>query len=255
MRLDSPLLVLLSVGLPAIWWYLKPSSRIGRRMLLTFVAVYWFLSTWLGAGLLVAGLSHGFQSIKSREAAQGADTIVVLGGGANTFSAGGVVLGELAPLSALRALEAARVYKLIGARLVVASGGIPFPESQLKPESEMLRDALVSAGVPDDRILEESTSRTTREEALVLKLMLNSRGVERFVLVTSPTHMRRAMAIFQAEGLHPIPSVSQLYSDNVDRPPMFLPSSGSRYLSDIAVYDYAATLYYWLRGWTTTASR
>jgi uncharacterized SAM-binding protein YcdF (DUF218 family) len=234
-----------------VWWYRQPSSKAGRRLLLGFVLVYWFLSTRAGAGLLVAGLSHGFESIKSREAAAGADAVVVLGGGANTFSAGGVVVGELAPLSVLRALEAARVYRLIGARLVVASGGIPIPESQLKPESEMLRDLLVTAGVPADRILQESESRTTRDEAQLLKLILSSRGVERFVLVTSPTHMRRATAIFQAEGLHPIPSISQLYSDDIVHPSLFLPTSGSRYLSDVAIYDYAASIYYWLRGWTT----
>jgi uncharacterized SAM-binding protein YcdF (DUF218 family) len=220
-------------------------------LLLAFVLVYWFLSTWVGAGLLVAGLSHGFEGLRSREAAEGADTVVVLGGGANTFSAGGVVVGELGPLSILRALEAARVYKLIGARLVVASGGIPFPDSQLKPESEMLRDLLVAAGVPVDRIVQESDSRTTRDEAQLLKVMLSSRGIDRFVLVTSPTHMRRARAIFQAEGMHPIPSISRLYSDDVTHPPLLLPSSGSRYLSDVAIYDYAASIYYWLRGWTT----
>src|ERR1700738_3363332 len=86
-RLESPLVIVFFAGAAVIWLYLRPSSKAGRRWLLVSVLVYWFLSTWAGAGLLVAGLSHGFESIRSREAAEGADTVVVLGGGANTFSA------------------------------------------------------------------------------------------------------------------------------------------------------------------------
>ena len=109
---------------------------------------------------------------------------------------------------------------------------------------------MVEAGVPADRILEESASKTTRDQAVILGPLLSAHHVTRFVLVTSPTHMRRALAAFRAEGLDPVPSISPLASDNVDPPWWFLPNNFSLYTSDQAVYDYAANLYYWLRGWT-----
>ena len=98
-----------------------------------------------GAALLVAGLGHGFSALHSREEARGAEAVVVLGGGAGTMSGGGQVVGVLTPQSILRALEGARVAKLIGAKLVIASGGLPRPDLQLKPESEMI------AAMPDRR--------------------------------------------------------------------------------------------------------
>lgn len=209
----------------------------------------------MGSGLIVSSLSRGVTPLHGRDAAQGADTVVLLGGGADTYSANGVVLGLLAPASLLRALEAARVYKVISARLVIVSGGMPFPALQLKPESVMLRDALVDAGVPADRILQDPAARTTYEHPKTVGPILQANHVGRFVLVTSPIHMRRALAVFRAAGLHPVPSPSLLRSENVPAPAWLVPSRESLYLSDQATYEYAAWLYYWTRGWTAEPSR
>ena len=68
---------------------------------------YWFIATHTGASLLVAGLGHGFSALHSREEARGAEAVVVLGGGAATYSGGGQVVGVLTTPSILRALEGA----------------------------------------------------------------------------------------------------------------------------------------------------
>lgn len=211
---------------------------------------YWLLATPLGADALLAGLGHGLTPLASREAAEGADTIVLLGGGAETYSADGAVLGQLGSNSALRVLEAARVYRLIGARMVFASGGIPYPQFQFKPESEMLQAALVQVGVPPNVIVQESGSRTTHDQARLLRPMLEARGARRFVLVTAAPHMRRAMAVFRAEGLDPVPSVSRMRSEQFAPPMLLLPNHESLDFTDMAIYDYAAWLYNWWEGWT-----
>ena len=61
--------------------------------------------------------------------------------------------------------------------------------------------------------------------------------------------MRRALAVFRAAGFDPVPSVSLFRSEQLDSPPLFLPNDDSLFLSDQAVYDYAATMLYWWRGW------
>jgi uncharacterized SAM-binding protein YcdF (DUF218 family) len=231
----------------------RPASRGPRRFLLLVLLGYWLLATPLGADALLGGLGHGFTPLASREAAQGADTIVLLGGGAETFSADGAVLGQLAPNSALRVLEAARVYRLIGARLVIASGGVPYPKFQLKPESEMLQTALIQVGVPPNIIVQESASRTTRDEARLLRPMLEARGVQRFVLVTAAPHMRRALNTFRAEGLNPVPSVSRMRSEHVAPSWLLWPNEESLRFAGMAIYDYAALLYYWWNGWTAVS--
>lgn len=247
----STTLIVLMVALVAI--YLRPASRWSRRLLLTLVVGFWLISTRLGAETLVWGLGHGYMALQSPDAAQGSQAVVVLGGGAFTYSAADQIVGVLGSSSILRVLEGARVAKMIGARLVVASGGRPYPKLQLKPESEMIRMLLIGSGVAADRIVEESDSKTTRDQARLIGDILRARGIGRFVLVTSPTHMGRSLAIFRAEGLDPVPSVSLMRSTHLPPPSWVVPSDESLSESDAAIYDYAAFAYYWWRGWLPQA--
>ena len=109
--------------------------------------------------------------------------------------------------------------------------------------------ALVAAGVRPERIVEESGSRNTREHARMLQPLLETHRVRRFVLVTSPVHMRRALAVFRLEGIEPVPSVSLNRSEYLTPPPLWVPNDESRQLSNAAAYDYAAWVYYWWNGW------
>jgi len=250
LRPGSPFAVVLLFGIGVVWLYRRPAERAPRRYLLIVLLGFWFAATPMGAGLLTWGLGHGLTSLTTRDEARGADTVVVLGGGARTFTNGEAVVGVPTTPSILRALEGARVAKLIRARLVIASGGRPRPDIQLRPESQILREALIEAGVGPERIVEESTSTTTREEALFIAPILRAHGVGRSVLVTSPTHMRRALAAFRSEGLYVVPSVAAVRSTHIDRPLFFWPNTESLSASDDTIYDYAATVYYWWRGWT-----
>jgi uncharacterized SAM-binding protein YcdF (DUF218 family) len=175
--------------------------------------------------------------------------VVILGGGASTARVGSEVGGTLTATSLLRGLEGARVFKAIGARLVIVSGGIPRPDLQLRPESELLRDVVAQTGIAPGAIVEESASRTTHEQALLVGPVLREHHADRFVLVTSATHMRRSLAAFRAAGLHPTGSVAPFRSESA--PPVFLftPNSESLLLSDEGLYEYAAWIYYWSRGW------
>ena len=248
-RIDSPIVVVGVLAIVAVWLWRRPDARGPRRLLFGFVAAYWLLATPVGAGLLTFGVAHGLTPLQSRESAHGADAVVVLGGGAGTFSQSGAVIGFLTSGSLLRVLEAARVYQAIQARLVIVSGGIPPRGFQLKPESEMLRDALIQAGVPAERIVQDPGARTTREHPQTVGPILQRNHVSQFVLVTSPAHMRRALAAFRAAGLDPVPSVSPLRSDNWPPPAWLMPTETSLYQSDQAVYEYAAWVYYSVMGW------
>ena len=246
---SSPFTILIVLSIGVAWLMIRPLSRWPRRYFLTVLVTYWLISTHTGAMLLVAGLGHGFSSLKSREEARGAEAVVVLGAGAATYSGGGQVVGALTTPSILRALEGARVAKLINARLVVASGGRPRPDVQLKPESEMLSAVLVAAGVPADRVIEESSSKTTRDQARLIPAILRDRGIGRFVLVTSPVHMGRSLALFRAQGIEPIPSVSPMRSEHLPPPSLIVPDTAPLIMSDEALYDYMAWIYYWWKGW------
>jgi uncharacterized SAM-binding protein YcdF (DUF218 family) len=254
LRPADPVLMLTVFAIGALWVSLRPLSKWPRRYLIAVVVGYWLAATPLGAGLLLRGLSTGTPRIESREAARGADAVVVLGGGAQSFSVGGLVATELNGTARLRAMEGARVFKAIDARLVIASAGAPDGSQLLQPESEALTGTLVAMGVPAAAIVQESVSKTTRDQAVLVGPMLRAHDVGRFVLVTSPSHMRRALAAFRAEGLDPVPSVSPIRSDHRHRPWLLQPDADSLLLTDQAVYEYAATVYYWWSGWLRAPS-
>lgn len=255
LRPSDPVFVLVAFSVGVLWLWLRPSSKAPRRCLLALVVGYWFAALPLGASLLLAGLSTGMPRVESREAARGADAVVVLGGGAATVRVGGIVSTALTGAARLRAIEGARVFTLIGARLIVVSGGMPDGSKLLQPESEALQSALVAVGVPATAIVQESGSKTTRDQARLVAPLLRAHNVRRFVLVTSPAHMRRSLAVFRAEGLDPVPSSAPLRSEHLRPPLWLLPDSESLWLSDQAAYEYATFIYYWGSGQLRAGSR
>jgi uncharacterized SAM-binding protein YcdF (DUF218 family) len=241
--------VFLVLAAGVVWLWRRPDSRGPRRYFLTILLGYGLLASEAGARLVVAGLTHGLTRVMSQADAPGADAVVILGGGAATARVGDVVGGTLTASSLLRALEGARVFKAIGARVLIASGGIPRPDLQLRPESEMLRDVLMRTGIAQSAVVEESVSRTTHEQSLLIGPILRAHHVDRFVLVTSPTHMGRSLAAFRTAGLNPTGSAPPLRSEAAPRMFPFMPNSESLLLTDDGLYEYAAWIYYWSRGW------
>jgi uncharacterized SAM-binding protein YcdF (DUF218 family) len=231
-----------------IWWWRRPSSAWPRRLLVALLAIFYAASTPAGASLLAFGLVHGLQPLDARDAA-GVDAVVVLGGGVETVSAAHVVIGQLTTTTALRVLEGARVYKSAGTPLVIVTGGIANPDRELRPESALMAAALAEAGVPSDRVLQDPEARTTHDHPRTVAPLLGAHQVRRFVIVTSPTHMRRALAVFRKAGFDPIPSISLVRSENLGPTPWLWPNDDSIVLSNQAVYDYFAWVEYWLRGW------
>ena len=117
------------------------------------------------------------------------------------------------------------------------------------PESETMKTALIQLGVPADRILLESTSRITRDQAVLTDTILRELGVSSFVLVTSDLHMRRALATFRHEGLRPVPAVARdpLGSQWIGLE--WLPTpQGIEFAQQIA-HEYIGLAWYKLRGW------
>jgi Uncharacterized conserved protein len=149
----------------------------------------------------------------------------------------------------LRVLEAARLFDLLNGPFVIASGGTTEHDERAVPESLAMQRALIQLGVRADRILLESDSKNTRDEAILVKRMLADRGLTDFVLVTSPMHMRRSMLAFEREGMHPIASPSPLVPDRLPRASRFLPSDMWLQIGDSVLYEWLARGYYWWRGW------
>ncbi len=234
--------------LGVILLYAKP--RWGRVWLTTVVFGYWMFTTPAGAALLARTVTAQYAPVRTAQDASRATAVVLLGAGSHNVRASGGQLSYVSTGGGLRALEAARVYHLLGDPIVIVSGGVTDLLPGAAPESDAYRSALLALGVPATRIIAESESFNTHDEAVLIKPILRAHDAERFVLVTSPLHMRRAVATFEAQDLHPIPSPTPLYADRARVPFPLLPDEAAFEVSDSAVYEWLASAYYWSRGWT-----
>jgi uncharacterized SAM-binding protein YcdF (DUF218 family) len=248
LRLASISCVLLLLAPGVLLLFVPPLARWGRRWVAAVFLGYVVLSSPFGAGLLARTVTGRYQPLTSADQAHGVNVIVVLGSGSRNLRAAGRQLSSVTMQAGLRVLEAARLYDLLHEPWVIASGGVTEPDSAAAPESVALRRALVDVGVRPDRILLESESKNTRDEAVVVKRMLAERGWTGFVLVTSPQHMRRSMLAFEEQGMHPIASPSQLVPEQSAINPL-KPSEMWLGVADSVVYEWLARAYYWSRGW------
>ena len=245
----QPLVLALAIGLALL--YVRRFAVWGRRWLTVCILGYWVLATPIGSELLAGPFVYGQQRIASAADAAGAQAVVVLGGGINTHESEGLALSDL-NTSALRVIEGVRVYRLLGDPLFIVSGGNTSRVDPPRPEGEALRRAAIELGVPPSRILTDNASMTTYEQARTMSRLLPEHGISRFVLVTSPIHMPRSMVVFRSAGLDPIPSSSPLRGDPDELFWTLIPSRESLTVSDSAIYECAARVYYWWRGWLKT---
>ena len=116
-----------------------------------------------------------------------------------------------------------------------------------------MTDFLVEFGVPNNRIISESKSKNTRENALYTKGMMDSLKIHTIALVTSSLHMRRSVGTFSKLGFDVIPVGSRLFRIPKKRerfdPFTLIPNVGNLSLSTQAIYEYFALILYKILNW------
>lgn len=169
--------------------------------------------------------------------------VAVLGGG-HASDPSLPVTSQLSRASLLRLVEGIRVYRKNPGSKMILSGGAVFDPV---PEAKTLADSARALGVKGDDIIMESDSKDTKDQARFIKKIV---GGNRFVLVTSASHMPRAMALFRKLGMDPIPApAGHLAKKSKELSPgQFFPSAGSLQKSERAVYEYLGILWARLRG-------
>jgi uncharacterized SAM-binding protein YcdF (DUF218 family) len=235
----------------ALWTIRSPSSARPRRLLIASALVFTLLSMF-GVQVLVARiLSNPFTPFDASQLESGRSTaIVVLGSGSVVAEDwDGRTLSFVDQAAAIRVAEAVRVFRLVDPAIVVSSGGDPHARRRGARTGETMKDALVGAGVPLDRILVETESRTTRDEAVIVAPMLRSRGISQVILVTSGLHMTRALGAFRAAAVHAIPAIAHDFGSDFSWGFMLIPSKEGLGLASENAHEMLALAYYWLRGW------
>jgi uncharacterized SAM-binding protein YcdF (DUF218 family) len=240
--------VLLGVGLALLWFTRR--QRAGKvAATAAFALIFIFGIRSVPNGLL-AGLEERFEPLYPRERLVAATTgagrrpkwIVVLGSG-HTFDRRLPPAAQLSASALPRVVEGVRLYReLPGVKLVVSGA----PGAPVK-HAEVMAAAARAFGVPAEDIVVDVSAWDTADEARAMKARI---GPDAFLLVTSASHMQRAVLLFRKVGLDPIAAPTDHLG--LDRSGLvigdFLPNAGALWESDRATHEYLGILWSKLRG-------
>ena len=245
-KILSLLIYPLSLGLflliAALFLRLTGAGRLAN--LLTVLVTVWLYvcATEFGASQLLGPLEAAYPAFADEELPR-ADAIVVLGGGVSGETRYG--LGGDLNQAADRLWRGAALYRAGKAPVLVLSGGAVVAGGL--PEAALMAQKLRGFGLPDTAWIEESRSRTTRENAQYSRALLADKGVHHILLVTSASHMRRAAAVFTAQGF----VVTAVATDHqqplrVGPVPGWLPTLDRLARSTRAIHEWVG---YWVYSW------
>ena len=107
---------------------------------------------------------------------------------------------QLRACSLQRLVEAIRIFHLHPEAQLITSGYADGDESS---NAEKVKQAAILFGIPEEKIITENFPQDTEEEAELIALRAYNKHV---VLVTSASHLPRAMRYFEQQGMQPIPA-------------------------------------------------
>ena len=230
------LVILLAAGLIVH----RHRPRLAMSLILLSTTALYALSTpWVG-GLLQKSLEISRPVTPNDLETAGA--IVVLGSGRHLDAAeyGGDTLNGRS-LERLR--YAALLHRASGLPILVTGGK---PGGGTLAEGRIMQHVLSREYGSPPRWIEDN-ALTTWDNARFSAALLKQGGVKRIVLVTHAWHLRRAVPLFEAQGLAVVPAGIQFSSTRIDSPLDVLPTPAGLRDSSFALHEWLGILWYKVR--------
>jgi uncharacterized SAM-binding protein YcdF (DUF218 family) len=180
-------------GLAIYSWRCRQEKKLAV-ILAGITFVFYLLCTSVVAEQTMGWLESAYEPPANPQG----DVIIMLGGGAMPDSPDVDGTGALCASPANRLLTAVRLQRRLDAPILV-SGGQVYSDSG--PEAQIARRILLSLGVPDDKILVETKSINTTQNAKFSTEILREHGLSQPLLVTSAFHMKRSVLNFEKQGV------------------------------------------------------
>ena len=233
------------LGLALLWFTRK--QRAGRLLVSFRLLTLTLLSYGAISDQLLGHLENEYEPYNVNSLNQDSNYriqfVVVLGGG-HISDPTLPITSQIDDSALVRLVEGIRVYRRHPGSRLVLSGGSAFDPI---PHAELMARVAKEIGVDENDILIEAQSKDTRDEAHLIKSIV---GSSPFVLVTSASHMPRAMALFKKLDLNPIPAPTGHRVKDRQRvhPGMFFPNSIDLRKSERAFHEYLGIRWARLRG-------
>jgi len=240
-----------NILLPSIWKAIRPLIKVillGLGLLFSLMLLLSFTSLPFWADYYLGSAGDKLQNPP--------EVIVVMGGS-----------GMPSPNGLIRCWYAAKLaHEFPEARIIVA-----LPGDTLEPNSSIMQmgKELVLRGVDSTRIVYENEGTNTRWEALNIKNRFYPNASASLMIVSSPTHIYRAVRSFKKVGFEQVggmASFSRANEESLDFDTKKL--GGSSKMPEIGdqlslrykiwtrlhiqislLREYTAIAYYWLMGW------
>lgn len=240
-------------GLFLLWFTGK--QRAGKILVSIGVIFMLLLSYGAISDLLLRPIETQYEPYNSRSSDESADKgiapedrspikfIVVLGSG-HISDPKLPITSQIDEEALVRLIEGIRIYRKLRGSKLILSGGVLFdPVSN----AEIMARVAQEIGINKSDIILESQSKDTQDEARLIKPIVHN---DRFVLVTSASHMTRSIAMFRNLGMNPVPaSTGHMVKDKQGLSPYsFFPGARSIYKAEMAFYEYLGLAWAKLRG-------
>ena len=215
------------------------SNKGNILILFGIICLYFFSTPWTANHLLTPLESRYPNSTLKND--PNITKVVVLGGGLPQTLLEKKPF-KLSTASHERLIQGITVYQALRHNnqkaTLILSGGNPYHPKE--PEAKQLKEEAMILGIPEKDILIESTSKDTAEEAHNLLPVLNTQP---FYLVTSASHLPRAMKLFQNAGMNPIATPCNYLTNRVRWWTNWLPRSNQLGKSQAALHEYLGMLW------------
>ena len=196
------------------------------------------------SGRLLATLERQQAPVTDVSAAAGRVRWVVVLGGGSSSDAGLPAAMRLSEGSLARLVEGVRLQRQLPGSRLLLSGGSVFGSD---PDAETMRALAVELGVDPAALDLDTVSPDTETQAEVVRARL---GAEEFFLVTSASHMPRALALFRKAGASPIPAPTHFLTqrDRGVAPSDLFPGASGLRRAEAAAYEYFGLAWAKVRG-------
>jgi uncharacterized SAM-binding protein YcdF (DUF218 family) len=156
----------------------------------------WLWRLLLLALLWLAGVAAWIAWVGQRDQAAAADTIIVLGAAAYD--------ARPSPVFEERIRHGLDLYRRGYAPVLLFTGG--YGNGARFAESQVARRYALRHGIPESAILIEANSRTTRENLLQARQLMQEHDLHRAIVVSDPLHMARALRLSRQIGIDAVGS-------------------------------------------------
>jgi len=153
-----------------------------------------------------------------------------------------------------RLFQSVELYKTGAIKKIFFVGGSGSIEFAHIKEGMFVRRYLLTIGIPDKDIWIENESRNTRENAVNAQEFLELHEYQggRFLLITSASHMRRALGCFNKVGIKVSPYSVDRNASSARRYAfdyLFVPNAETLFMWDSLIHEWVGMLVYKIKGY------